>query len=69
MPKVRVYRFKKYDIQTDDYVISTRMATEEKIDQIRATAIYGTERQIDESLLTDGLTAKDFDPDDRKNSN
>ncbi len=69
MPKVRVYRYKRYDIETDDNFISTRMATQKKIDQIRASAIYGTERQIDESLLTDGWTEKDFDPDDPKKSN
>ena len=69
MPTVRVYRYKKYDTQIDDYFTSTRMATQEKIDQIEATAIYGTKRHIDESLLTDGWTRKHFDPDNQQNSN
>jgi hypothetical protein len=65
MAKVKVYRYRVYDITIDDYRVSTRMATQRRIDKIAATRIEGTEAEIDESLLTpDGIgwTAKNFDP-------
>jgi hypothetical protein len=61
MTQVSVYRFRKYDITTDDYVTSTRMATHEKVAQICAEIIPGTKREIDASLLNDGWTEKNFD--------
>jgi hypothetical protein len=62
MAKVRVYRYRKYNVLSDDYVVSTRMATKVKIDQIRAEIIPGTEIEIDGGLLTEGWTKKNFDP-------
>jgi hypothetical protein len=68
MAKVKVYRFKVYNITIDDSPVSTRMATQERINKIQdATRIEGTEVEIDESLLTDGMTARNFDP-ERVNS-
>lgn len=62
MTKVRVHRYRRYDIAIDDYRVSTRMATKEHIDRIGAEVIDGTEAEIDSSLLIDGWTNKDFDP-------
>jgi hypothetical protein len=61
MTQVSVYRFRKYDITTDDYKTSTRMATHEKVAQICAEIIPGTKREINASLLNDGWTEKNFD--------
>ena len=60
MTQVSVYGF-RYDITTDDYVTSTRMATHEKAAQICAEIIPGTKREIDASLRNDGWTEKNFD--------
>jgi hypothetical protein len=60
MTQVSVYRFRKYDITTDDYVTSTRMATHEKVAQICAEIIPGTKREIDASLRR--LDRKKFRP-------
>ena len=57
MTQVSVYGF-RYDITTDDYVTSTRMATHEKVAQICAEIIPGAKREIDVSLLNDGWTEK-----------
>jgi hypothetical protein len=54
-----------YDMRTDAYITSRRMATLEKIARIGAEAVPGTERAIDAALVDDGLTEKDFDPDRR----
>jgi hypothetical protein len=60
MPKV--FKFRKYAPTQDDYVTSTRMATKKKIKQIGAEIIPGTEAKIDDELLKDGWTEKNFDP-------
>ena len=63
MAMVKVYRFKVYNIMIDESLVSTRMATQERINKIdNATRIEGTEFEIDESLLTNGQTAINFDP-------
>jgi hypothetical protein len=62
MAKKRVFRYRVYDVTKDDYVISTRMATREKIHLIQAEVLPDTETKIDSSLLEDGWTKKDFDP-------
>jgi len=64
MSKVKVYRFRAYDITKDDFIYSTRMATAERIASIRAEAIPGSGREIDAAmLLPEGWTEKHFDPD------
>jgi hypothetical protein len=55
-----VYRYRKHDINSDDYVYSTRMATRQKIEQIRADVLEDTEAEIDSSLAPDGWTEKNF---------
>jgi hypothetical protein len=63
MAMVKVYRFKVYNITIDESPVSTRMATQERINKIdNATRIEGTGVEIDESLLTNGQTATNFDP-------
>ena len=60
MPKVWVCRYRVYDISNDDFAVSTRLATPEKISRIGAEMVPGTGREIDVSLLTDGWTEKNF---------
>ena len=55
-----VYRFRVYDVNRDDYVVSTRMATLEKIERIRGEPIRESEAMIDETLLADGWTEKNY---------
>ena len=66
MSKVEVYRFRSYDITKDDFITSTRMATAERIESIRAEIIPGSKRLIDAVLLLpEGWTKKHFDPDEK----
>lgn len=61
----KVYRFKVFDGQTDEYVVSTRMATREKIELSKTfVLIEGTEAEIDGSRLIPGedWTAENFTP-------
>ena len=47
MIQVSVYKFRKYDVMTDDYQYSTRLAaTREKIAQIGAEIIPGRRRKL-----------------------
>jgi hypothetical protein len=65
MAKVKVYRFKYYDAANDREVISTRMATREKIESLKTLwLIPETEAEIDSSRLIPGekWTATDFVP-------
>ncbi len=65
MGKVIVHRYKKWSIITGDWVVSTRMATQEYIDNIKATPIEGTAAEIDDTLVGReevGQTARDFQP-------
>ena len=48
---VVVYRYRVYDSHRDDYVVSTRMATPEKIERVRGEPI---------PHLLDGWTEKSF---------
>ena len=41
---VVVYRYRVYDSHRDDYVVSTRMATPEKIERVRGEPIPGARR-------------------------
>jgi hypothetical protein len=54
MPKV--FRFRKFAITQDDYVVSTRMATKKKIKEVGGEIIPDTEAKVDDALLTDGWT-------------
>jgi hypothetical protein len=60
MPKV--YRFRKFDIGKDDYITSSRMATKKRIKELGAEILPETEMKVDDTLLKDGLTGKNFDP-------
>lgn len=64
MPKV--YRFKKYDIGTDETITSKRWATREAIERLlgkEAQILEHTEVEVDASALDDnGMTARNFDP-------
>ena len=57
---VVVYRYRVYDLHRDDYVVSTRMATPEKIERVRGEPIPGSQTMIDETHLLDGWTEKSF---------
>ena len=58
-----VFRFRKYDINGDDYVLSTRMATMLCIRQLGAEPVQGTSVLVDARLVDrNGWTAKDFVP-------
>jgi hypothetical protein len=59
MTTIKVHRFKVYDAVNDEYRRSSRMGTREQINLI-GVIIPGTEREIDVSLVTDGLTEKNF---------
>ena len=59
----KVSRFKLFDIMTDEFVVSSRYATEQAITQIGGQAIWGTEIEIDGGDLDEnGMTAKKFNP-------
>jgi hypothetical protein len=62
MALIQVHRFRVYDITSDDYVTSTRLATKEKIVSIRGEIIPGTEASVGVEFVKDGWTAKNFDP-------
>ena len=55
--KVKVYRFRKYDMASDNFVISRRLATHACIRRIHAELIRSTELEIDKKdLNADGMT-------------
>ena len=55
--RVKVYRFRLYDIASEDFKISARMATPACIKRIRADLIHRTELEIDKKdLNADGMT-------------
>jgi predicted RNA-binding protein len=58
---VKVYRFLLYDIVSEDFKISARMATHACIRRIHAKLIRRTELEIDKKdLNTDGMTEIGF---------
>jgi len=60
---VKVWKFRKYDMTTDEYVESSRYATMEAIARIGAECIEETEVTVAGNLIdSDGLTAKRFTP-------
>jgi hypothetical protein len=62
MPMTAIFRYRVYDMSKDEYAVSTRMATLEKIKRIGGEPIRDKYTKIDESLLVDGWTEKNFDP-------
>lgn len=58
----QVYKYRHYDVLSDDYVYSTRYATTKKIQQIGAEPIYATGMILESKFLNDGWTEKNFDP-------
>jgi hypothetical protein len=55
--RVKVYRFRLYDIASEDFKISARMATPACIKRIGADLIHRTELEIDKKdLNADGMT-------------
>jgi hypothetical protein len=61
--RTRVSRFKLFDITTDEFVVSSRYATDKAIAEIGGQAIQGTEIEVDSANLDEnGMTAKKFEP-------
>ena len=56
--RVVAYRYRVSNSHRDDYVVSTRMATPEKIERIRGEPIQGSQAMIDETHLLDGWTGR-----------
>jgi predicted RNA-binding protein len=59
---VKVYKFRMYDIASEQFKISARMATHACIKRINARPIKGTELEIDrEEVDSDGMTTIGFE--------
>jgi hypothetical protein len=59
--RVKVYRFRLYDIASEDFKISARMATPACIRRIHAEIIKRTELEIDKQYVnSDGMTEIGF---------
>ncbi len=59
--RVKVYRFRLYDIGSEDFKISNRMAAPPCIRRIRAEIIKRSELEIDKRYLnSDGMTEIGF---------
>lgn len=55
--KIKVYRFRQYDIAADEFKLSSRMATLACIRRLNAQLIRSSELEIEKRLLdTDGMT-------------
>jgi hypothetical protein len=65
MAKVTVFKMKRYDMNKDEYVVSSRMATREGAAKFEHVVIEGTGVEIDEAQLEPGeqWTARGFKPD------
>lgn len=65
MPTVTVYRFKIYDITTDESRLSRRWGTLEGIKRAGGAPLEETATEVDSAAVGQenaGLTARDFDP-------
>lgn len=62
MTTTAIFRYRIYDMSKDEYAVSTRMATLEKIKRIGGEPIRDKYVEIDECLLVDGWTEKNFNP-------
>jgi hypothetical protein len=63
--KVTVYRFKKYDISTDNNTESRRWATREAIKRIGGEVLEDTAVEVDAAVLgaeIEGMTERNFNP-------
>lgn len=68
MAKVTVYRWKKYDISTDEKRVSRRWGTREAIERMGGEIIADTATEVDESVIQsdiEGLTVRNFNPNPR----
>ncbi len=64
-PQKQVFKFKMYDIGTDEFKDSCRWATREFIERVGGL-MTGRSAKVNEDLVSeDGLTARDFDPEPR----
>lgn len=64
MATVTVWKIKFYNMRTDNFTVSRRMATQEGAKRMHGEIIVGTEVEIDESELESGFewTPIDFRP-------
>ena len=62
MTMTTIFRYRVYDKSKDEYAVSTRMATLKKIKRIGGEPIRDRYTTIDECLLVDGWTEKNFSP-------
>jgi len=61
MEKIKIYRFKKYDIISDNNITSRRMATKEAIEKICAELLPETAIEVNLDIVDDdGMTIIDF---------
>jgi transcriptional regulator with XRE-family HTH domain len=61
--RVKVYKFRKYDIVTDKSVVARRMATRQFIDAARGEPIEGTEIEVEPSVIdANGQAPIDIQP-------
>ena len=64
-PKVMVYRFRMYDIASDEFRTSTRFATLNALGNIRGAEVLGRGINVDASDVggdIDGMTVRDYRP-------
>jgi len=54
MPQETVYKYRRYNIVTDDYVYSSRYATMTQINRIDAEPVYSTGIKLDTKHLPEG---------------
>ncbi len=63
MDKVKVYKFKKYAVNSDTGPLALRMATRRFIVTAHGTVIRGTEREVDRALIDEnGQAAVEIQP-------
>jgi len=65
MAKVRIHRFRLYDINSDSYRISRRWATRDIIESLGGDLIEAPVAEVDASVVNsdiEGMTAPDYVP-------
>lgn len=58
MTKVKVYKFRQYDVFADRNLVAPHMATRQFIEMAKGEIIENTEREIAGSLIDDNGQAK-----------